>query len=84
MSSNTVSQDGKPYIVSLAAGPANPDARSQGFTVVAKTEFKSQEDFEFYDGKCEAHNKLKESAKEFGEGAIQGMMMVYYTPEVSA
>ena len=52
-------QDGSPYILSLDAGPAHEDVRSQGYTLVAKSEFKSLEDMKFYDEGCEAHQVLK-------------------------
>lgn len=72
-------QDSKPYIVSLAAGPAEPDARSQGYTLIAKSEFKNLEDMKYYDSECAAHAQLKESAKTLG---VEGIMTVYYTPQV--
>src|SRR6187402_1458833 len=68
-------QDGKPYILSLEAGPLFDDVRSQGFTYAAKSEFASKEDMAYYDTDCEAHATLKAGAKDFG---IHGMMMVYY------
>ena len=33
--------------------------RSQGYTLVAKSEFKTLEDMKFYDADCEAHQSLK-------------------------
>ena len=70
-------QDGAPYILSLEAGPAEHDARSQGYTFVTKTVFKNKEDFDYYDTQCEAHKELKTKAKSLD---IQGVMMVYFTP----
>jgi hypothetical protein len=78
---NTQSQDGKPYILSLQAGPLFEDARSAGFTFAAKSEFKSVEDMKYYDADCEAHKVLKANAKTLG---IEGMMMVYYDPVIVA
>jgi hypothetical protein len=75
----TQTQGGKPYIVSLQAGPAYDDARSQGYTLVAKSEFRSLEDMKYYDSECQAHQTLKNGAKDLG---VEGMMTVYYTPEV--
>jgi hypothetical protein len=76
-----VQQDGKPYILSLHAGPVFDDARSQGFTFAAKTEFASTEDMKYYDEDCEAHKTLKANAKPLG---LEGMMMVYWDPVVVA
>lgn len=66
-------QDGKPYILSLAAGPAYDDARSQGYTLVAKSEFKDLEDMKYYDEGCEAHSELKKGAKTLG---VEGVMTI--------
>jgi len=77
--SESAKKDGKPYILSLAAGPAYEDARSQGYTLVARSEFKDLEDMKFYDDGCEAHAELKKGAKTLG---VEGVMTVYYTPEV--
>jgi len=79
--SETNSKDGKPYILSLQAGPAYDDARSQGYTFVAKSEFKSKADMDFYDTECEAHKTLKAGAKKLD---VQGIMTVYYEPAVVA
>jgi len=78
----TQSRDGKPYILSLEAGPANEDARSQGFTFVAKSVFKNLEDFWYYDKECAAHQKFKANLVE-KKVKVEGMMMVYYTPALS-
>ncbi|CZR51728.1 related to stress responsive A/B barrel domain protein [Phialocephala subalpina] len=77
--SETATKDGKPYILSLAAGPAYDDVRSQGFTLVARSEFKDLEDMKFYDDGCEAHQELKKGVKTLNN---EGVMTVYYTPEV--
>jgi hypothetical protein len=52
-------QGGKPYILSLEAGPLFEDARSQGFTFAAKSEFASKGDMAYYDTDCQAHGTLK-------------------------
>ncbi|PVH89061.1 hypothetical protein DL98DRAFT_161325 [Cadophora sp. DSE1049] len=77
----TAKKDGSPYILSLEAGPAHDDVRSQGYTLIAKSEFKSLEDMKFYDEGCEAHKVLKAGAKTLG---VEGIMTVYFNPEVSA
>jgi len=79
--SRSAVKDGKPYILSLQAGPVFDDARSAGFTFVAKSEFKTVEDMKYYDNDCEAHKALKLNAKTLG---VEGMMMVYYDPVVVA
>jgi len=79
--STTNSKNGAPYILSLAAGHAYEDQRSQGYTIVAKTEFKNKEDMDYYDTECEAHKNLKAEAKNLG---VEGVMTVYYTPAVVA
>ncbi|CZT50962.1 related to stress responsive A/B barrel domain protein [Rhynchosporium secalis] len=79
--SETARKDNKPYIVSLQAGPAHDDVRSQGYTLIAKSEFKTLEDMKFYDESCEAHGVLKAGAKRLG---VEGVMTVYFNPEVEA
>ncbi|KAL7913513.1 hypothetical protein GGI35DRAFT_212158 [Trichoderma velutinum] len=72
-------KDGQPYILSMAAGPAEPDQRSQGFTFVAKSEFASLEDMKYYDEECVAHQALKKAAGTLG---VEGVMTVYFKPQV--
>lgn len=67
-------QDGKPYILSCEAGHTAQDARAQGYTVAAKTTFRSKEDFDFYDKECSAHKALRAIAAS----KSQGSMMVYF------
>ncbi|KIN01562.1 hypothetical protein OIDMADRAFT_19345 [Oidiodendron maius Zn] len=79
--SETARKDGKPYILSLEAGPAYEDARSNGFTFVAKSEFSNLDDMKYYDTDCTAHSTLKNNVKDLG---IEGIMTTYYSPGVSA
>ncbi|OHE96615.1 stress responsive A/B Barrel domain-containing protein [Colletotrichum orchidophilum] len=72
-------KDGKPYILSMVVGPAVDDPRTQGFTVVAKTEFASLEDMKYYDDECAAHGVLKTFVK--GSLTIGGILSVYFKPE---
>ncbi|THV46027.1 hypothetical protein BGAL_0425g00040 [Botrytis galanthina] len=75
-------KDSAPYIVSLQAGETQAnDPRTQGFSVVAKTEFKSLEDMKYYEDSCEAHKWFKGEAKTLG---VEGMCCVYYEPSVVA
>ena len=74
-------QNGAPYILSLTAGVAEADPRSNGFTVVAKTEFANLDDMKYYDNECKAHQDLKAAAKGL---TIEGIQTVYFTPQVVA
>ncbi len=78
-SSHILLQDGKPYILSLVAGQAHDDQRSQGYTVAAKSEFTTLEDMKYYDTDCEAHQTLKAGVKSLG---AEGIMTVYFPPAV--
>ncbi|KAL3954758.1 hypothetical protein ACCO45_010321 [Purpureocillium lilacinum] len=74
-------RNGAPYILSLTAGVAEADPRSNGFTVVAKTEFANLDDMKYYDNECKAHQDLKAAAKGL---TIEGIQTVYFTPQVVA
>lgn len=52
-------QDGKPYILQIAAGASFPDPRNQGYNLSVKTTFASLEDMKYYDEECAAHKALK-------------------------
>lgn len=67
-------QDGKPYILSVTAGPTFPDQRNQGYTLAIISVFASVEDMKYYDNECEAHVALKKVASSIH----QGLMMVYF------
>ncbi|KAI0125263.1 hypothetical protein BJ170DRAFT_598084 [Xylariales sp. AK1849] len=72
-------KDGKPYILAVTAGPVMDDPRTQGWTVVSKTEFASLDDMKYYDNECEAHASLKAYAKGLGiQGGPSGVMTVYF------
>ncbi|RDL41008.1 uncharacterized protein BP5553_00987 [Venustampulla echinocandica] len=76
----TAAKDKKPYIISLQAGLAHEDQRSQGYTIATTFEFKSLDDMRYYDTDCEAHKWLKEQAKPLG---LEGPpLTVYYEPTV--
>ncbi|KAI1624167.1 hypothetical protein EDD37DRAFT_609178 [Exophiala viscosa] len=59
---STAEKNGAPYIVANEAARVinSSEERSQGFTVIAITTFKSKEDVEYYDKGCAAHKKLRE------------------------
>ncbi|KAJ2905983.1 Stress responsive A/B Barrel domain-containing protein [Zalerion maritima] len=77
----TQQKDGKPYILSMNAGPAMDDPRSQGVTVVSKTEFTSLDDMKYYEEECAAHKELK----KFNQAnQIAKPMTVYFAPQVVA
>lgn len=78
--SKTAVKNGEPYILSLEAGPAHEDARSQGYSFVAKSEFKTIEDMRFYDNECVAHQVLKFGTKPLG---VEGVMTIYYEAAVT-
>jgi hypothetical protein len=67
-------QDGKPYIVSVKAGPTIEDQRNQGYTLAAVSTFASLEDMKYYDTGCEAHDALKVEARQMH----QGILVVFY------
>jgi hypothetical protein len=68
-------KDGKPYILSATVGSTYDDARNQGYTLAALTEFATVDDMKFYDDQCEAHAELKKVAKTL----YQGIMMAYFS-----
>lgn len=76
---NLKQQDGKPYIISVKAGPTFDDQRRQGFTFAAQSVFASEEDMKYYDNGCAAHAELKEYAKT----VHQGIMMVYFEDKLA-
>jgi len=65
----------------MVVGPAEEDPRSQGYTLVAKTEFASMADMRYYDNECAAHGALKVVAKGL---AVEGILSVYFTPKAVA
>ncbi|KAL2758516.1 hypothetical protein ACRALDRAFT_1068813 [Sodiomyces alcalophilus JCM 7366] len=77
--SNQQQRNGKPYILSLIAGPAFEDARSKGYTIVTKTEFSSLDDMRWYDAECPAHATLKKLVGGFGIGP-DDILSVYFEP----
>lgn len=64
----------------MVVGPAEEDSRSQGYTLVSKTEFASLEDMKYYDDECKAHQELKAVAKTL---SIEGILTVYFKPQVT-
>ncbi|KAH8744198.1 stress responsive A/B barrel domain-containing protein [Diaporthe sp. PMI_573] len=72
-------KDGAPYILSIAAGRALPDQRSQGYTLVAKTTFRTLQDMQYYDSGCEAHARFKELA---GPRRTGDVLTVYFEDAV--
>jgi hypothetical protein len=71
-------QDGKPYILSMQAGPANGHVKDQGFNFVTKSVFKNREDMTYYETECGGHNDYKVFLKE--RAPVGGIMTVYFTP----
>lgn len=73
-----MTQDGKPYILSVKAGHSCDDTRNQGYTVAVTTIFASMEDFMFYDTQREAHKELK----AFATSVHKGNLVVFYQAAV--
>ncbi|KIW94240.1 uncharacterized protein Z519_05556 [Cladophialophora bantiana CBS 173.52] len=73
-------KDGKPYILSNEATRVlnSSEERSQGYTLVAVTTFKSREDVEYYDKGCAAHKKLR----EFITPRRTGFATIHYESEL--
>jgi hypothetical protein len=63
-------------------GPTEPDPKTQGYTLVAKTEFASMAEMRYYDDECEAHAKIKALAKTLT--SLEGVMSVWFTPQAVA
>ena len=53
--------------------------RSNGFNFVAKVEFASTEDMEYFDNECDSYKALKLGAKSL---RVEGVIMVYFDPIV--
>ncbi|KAI1614936.1 glutamate-cysteine ligase-domain-containing protein [Exophiala viscosa] len=75
---STAEKNGAPYIVANEAARVinSSEERSQGFTVIAITTFKSKEDVEYYDKGCAAHKKLREfvATRRNGRRMIQSCL----------
>ena len=69
-----------------AAGAAELDPRSQGWTVVAEARFASLADMRYYDEGDAAHATLREASKAGAliAGGPAGVLTVYFDPEVRA
>ncbi|KUJ16046.1 uncharacterized protein LY89DRAFT_101948 [Mollisia scopiformis] len=74
-------KDGEPYILSMAAGLAQGHVKEQGYTFVTKSVFKSKDDMEYYEKKCEGHLEYKKFLKE--NASVEGLMTCYFTSGVS-
>ncbi|KAF3006446.1 hypothetical protein E8E13_002646 [Curvularia kusanoi] len=64
---STLTQDavknGERYIEQATAHQPYDDPRTQGYTLVARTVFKSKADMDYYDNECEAHAAIKSYIK---------------------
>ena len=63
----------------MIVGPAEEDARSQGYTLVSKTEFASLDDMKYYDEDCKAHSDLKSYIKQV---TCEGILTVHFKPTI--
>ena len=59
----------------MTVGPAEADPRSQGYTLVSKTEFANMEDMKYYDEGCAAHGVIKSLVRTL---TVEGIMTVYF------
>lgn len=64
----------------MTVGPAEEDPRSQGYTLVSKTEFASMEDMKYYDTECPAHGEVKSLIKTL---TVDGLMTVYFKAQAT-
>jgi hypothetical protein len=78
---SNLSQDGKPYILSMEAGEARGSVRDQGYTFVTKSVFESMSDMKFYEDECPAHREYKVFLKE--KAPVSGLMSLNFEPGVS-
>lgn len=74
-------QDGKPYILSMEAGPAGGHVKDQGFTFVTKSVFQNASDMKFYEDECPGHQEYKGFLKK--HAPVTGLQMVCFEPGVS-
>ncbi|KAH6661894.1 hypothetical protein B0J14DRAFT_687706 [Halenospora varia] len=77
----TQQKDGKPYILSMEAGPAQGNVRDQGYTFVTKSVFVNMEDMKFYETQCAGHQEYKVFLRE--KAPVEGLMTVYFQADVS-
>lgn len=64
----------------MSVGPAEDDPRTQGYTLVSKTEFASMDDMKFYDEECPAHGAVKSFIKQL---TVEGILTVYFKAQAS-
>ncbi len=64
----------------MVVGPAEEDPRSQGYTLVSKTEFANLEDMKYYDEGCPAHGAVKAFIKTL---TVDGIMTVYFKAQAT-
>jgi hypothetical protein len=62
----------------MVVGPAEADQRSQGYTLVSKTEFASLDDMKYYDDECPAHGEVKTLVRTL---TVDGILTVYFKPQ---
>ncbi|CAG8979904.1 hypothetical protein HYALB_00011268 [Hymenoscyphus albidus] len=74
----TQRKDGKPYILSMEAGPANGHVRDQGFNFVAKNVFKDKADMEFFEVECEGHKGFRAYLKAKAPVVEGGLMVCWF------
>jgi hypothetical protein len=71
-------------IHSVHAAPILPDARANGYTILARARFASFEDMMYFDRDCPAHLEFKKTVKEFvRERPLMAVVKEEVTKEVA-
>jgi hypothetical protein len=65
----------------MEAGPIVGPARERGFTFVAKSVFKTQDDMDFYSNECPAHKAYQAFLQE--KAPVEDLTTVCFSPEIS-
>ena len=75
------SQNGKPYILSMQAGPSQGAVLAQGYNFVTKSVFSNADDMKFYEVECEGHQAYKVFLKE--NAPVEGILACCFVAGVS-
>jgi hypothetical protein len=54
----------------MTAGKAMPEVRSEDYTIIIKSTFKSLDDLRYYDNECPIHKGLKATLKPMHQGSL--------------
>lgn len=64
----------------MTVGPAEDDPRSQGYTLVSKSEFASMEDMRYFENECPAHGEVRSLIKAL---TVDGILTVYFKAQAT-